>query len=412
MVCRKRAIEYPGEYGCYIMPKRIFQITKSNNYYYQYKQQTWREKIKKDVLAAKGITEGMEEFLEELAIMGYEVRRGKYASIKAVGMQKFVRLTSLGEECSDIALREYFKDKTIDSNFGLRNIKVKRNNFNNSLLESSSESKVAIEKSQMQAEGRDYTEYQKTRYMEIQRYYQFKKQLEYLEENHIKSFEDIETKIVIMRGEIKGKNMELKKYKENFEAALELNDKAQDFIRLYKDYEYAMYYKKQDEKYLLPKEVEIFLKLKEELYIENVEQAKGLISLSRSRRLEANELKKEILEMQRELNHLDTIKEEQLTKSNLYIHNIKFGGNRIDYSKCDDDYWHINLPYSHESIKIEKKFTAYNEKTKVYTLYLVDDKEYELENEKGNIVRKITGKRLDEYVAENKKENDRRYSEY
>lgn len=31
---------------------------------------------------------------------------------------------------------------------------------------------------------------------------------------------------------------------------------------------------------------------------------------------------------------------------------------------------------------IPKKYTAYNEKYQYYTLYLVDDKEYELYNEK------------------------------
>ena len=48
-------------------------------------------------------------------------------------------------------------------------------------------------------------------------------------------------------------------------------------------------------------------------------------------RKESEEAKKEILKLQRELNHLDTIKEEKLSGSSLFIHSIKFGGNRIVY---------------------------------------------------------------------------------
>ena len=55
-----------------------------------------------------------------------------------------------------------------------------------------------------------------------------------------------------------------------------------------------------------------------------LEQAKELIKNSRSERIEINRQRKEVLELQRELNHLETIKEEKLSSSNLYIHNIKF----------------------------------------------------------------------------------------
>ena len=46
--------------------------------------------------------------------------------------------------------------------------------------------------------------------------------------------------------------------------------------------------------------------------------------LDDNKRIEINKQRKEVLEIQRELNHLETIKEEKLSSSNLYIHNIKF----------------------------------------------------------------------------------------
>ena len=116
-----------------------------------------------------------------------------------------------------------------------------------------------------------------------------------------------------------------------------------------------MYYKSLDKNYIIPKEVEIFLSIQEELNISSVDDAKKLIKDSRSERIAINKLKKEVLELQRELNHLDTIKEEKLVNSGLFIHNIKFGGNHIDYKLSDDDTYCINLPYTKEKIYIPKK---------------------------------------------------------
>lgn len=122
-------------------------------------------------------------------------------------------------------------------------------------------------------------------------------------------------------------------------------------------------------------------------------------------------MKQNILELQRELNHLDTIKEEKLSNSNLFIHNIKFGGNHIDYKKSDDTRFYVTLPYTKDKIFIPKKYTAYNEKQQYYTLYLVDDKEYELYYENNNKIKDITGTELEKYVMDKKKEIDKMYSQ-
>ena len=68
------------------------------------------------------------------------------------------------------------------------------------------------------------------------------------------------------------------------------------------------------------------------------------------------------------------------------------------------------LPYTKERIYIPKKYTTFNEKYQYYTLFLVDDKEYELYDENDNKVQSITGKDLEEHVMEKKKEIDKLYS--
>ena len=169
-------------------------------------------------------------------------------------------------------------------------------------------------------------------------------------------------------------------------------------------------YKEQDPKYMMPKEVEIFLNLQKELQISSVEEARNLIKSTRQERIGINKRKKEILDLQRELNHLDTIKEEKLIQSGLYIHNIKFGGNHIDYKKSNNDNYCIILPYTKEKMYIPKKYTAFNEKYQYYTLFLVDDKKYELFDENDNKIQDITGRDLEEHVLEKKKEIDKLYS--
>lgn len=396
-----------AEYGCFIMPRKTYLKSKTKDYYHQYKEQSWKEKIKEDIEGILPKCDSLEEFLDELSIAGYEVRRGKNLSVKCLGMERFARLNTIHPSLSTNSLYSYFKNK---DNINLSEINIKENNFNIDMLSKIIESKTAIEKSSIQTEGRKYSEYQKTRYQEIKRFYNLKQQLEYLDKYNIRSFDDIEKQIELKRSEIKTKNITLKKNKKKYDAILERTEKAQDYIRLYKAYEYARSYQEQDPKYVMPKEVEIFLDLQNELQINSLDEARSLIKSTRQERIDINKTKKEILDLQRELNHLDTIKEEKLIQSGLFIYNIKFGGNHIDYKKPKDDIYCIILPYTKERIYIPKKYTTFNEKYQYYTLFLVDDKEYELYDENDNKIQSITGKDLEEHVMEKKKEIDKLYS--
>ncbi len=396
-----------AEYGCFIMPRKTYMKSKTKDYYHQYKEQTWKEKIKDDIEEILPKCNSLEEFLDELSISGYEIRRGKNISVKCLEMERFARLNTINSNFSISNLYSYFKNK---DKISLGEVNFEENNFNIDLIAKAIESKTAIKKTEIQLNGRRYNEYQKTRYQEIKRFYNLKQQLEYLDKYDIKSFDDIENQIELKRSEIKAKNITIKKNKKRYNEIIEKTEKAQDYIKLYKVHEYALSYKEQDSKYIMPKEVEIFLNLQKELNISTTEEARYLIKSSRKERIEINKAKKEVLDLQRELNHLDTIKEEKLSKSGLFIHNIKFGSNHIDYKSSKDSEYCVTLPYTKEKIYIPKKYTAFNEKYQYYTLYLVDDKEYELYDEKNNKIQNITGKELEEHVLNKKKEIDKLYS--
>ena len=396
-----------AEYGCFIMPRKTYLKSKKKNYYYQYKEQSYKEKIKEDINTLIDRCSNLDEFLEELSILGYEVRRGKNIAVKTIGMIKFARLGTIDEKFTEQNLYKHFRNQ---GNIKILALKTTKTEFNNRMYDKAQESKQAIELSQASTKGKVYTEYQKTKYQEVKRYYQLKKQLEYLEKYNIHSFDDIENEINYYRSLIKSYNVELKENKEEYEEIINKTEKAQDYIRLYEVHEYAMSYKEMDEKYVMPKEVEIFLDIQKELGINSVDDAKRFIKSTRAKRLEINQMKQKVLEMQRELNHLDTIKEEKLSNSGLFIHSIKFGGNRINYKKSNDDYFYINLPYTKEKMYIPKKYTAFNEKNQFYTLYLVDDMEYEIYGENDELIGNITGTELETYVQNNKKEIDKMYA--
>ena len=389
------------------MPKKVYQKSRERDYYYQYKRQTWKEQIQEDIEKVIANCNSVDELLDELSIRGYEIRRGKHIAVKCLGMQRYARIDTISSKYTIGNLYKFYKEKT---NVKLLAIKTNETEFNSVIFHKANESKIAIEKSQLGAKGRIYSEYQKTKYQEIKRYYQLKQQLEYLDKYNIRDFDDIETQILIKRSEIKSKNVEMKKNQDKFNNIIKTTEMANDYIRLYEVYEYAMSYKIIDKDYILPPEVDIFLKLQKELNINSIDEAKQIIKNSRSERIEINKKRKEVLELQRELNHLETIKEEKLSSSNLYIHNIKFGGNRIDYKNSNDNEFCVNLPYTNFKIHIDKTFTAYNEKYQFYTLYLVDDKEYEIYDENNEKIGNVKGTELEKFVLDKKKEIDSLYS--
>ena len=73
-----------------------------------------------------------------------------------------------------------------------------------------------MKKSQLSTENKIYTEYQKTKYQEVKRYYQLKQQLEYLDKYNIRSFNDVDCEIQSMRNQIKSRNIALKNSKHQY----------------------------------------------------------------------------------------------------------------------------------------------------------------------------------------------------
>ena len=106
--------------------------------------------------------------------------------------------------------------------------------------------------------GGQLPQFQKTRKKVEVRAEQVQEVLELLENENINSFDDLELKIKSCREDIHRSNIQIKKFEKENSDYFEIIEKAQTFIQLQKDYDYAQYYKSIDEKYKEPEQVKLY----------------------------------------------------------------------------------------------------------------------------------------------------------
>ena len=95
---------------------RAFGVTPALNFenkgrsvsYYEWEQNkkgtSWKEQIRQEIDKLIPSVNSLDELLQALEERGYEVKRGKYISVKAPGQQRFVRTKTLGEEYTENSL--------------------------------------------------------------------------------------------------------------------------------------------------------------------------------------------------------------------------------------------------------------------------------------------------------------------
>lgn len=403
---KQKSDEIATEYGCYIMPKFKLDYKKAKkDMYYAYRHQTWRQKIVEDMKQLKLECNSMNEFITKLFDAGYDIKYGKYISVKPQGKERFVRLKTLGEEFSEDNLRLFFQGSNPDYYYHFK--KYSETDYNQKYVEYYRELQIALElTSSVAIRGGELPQFQKTRRKAEIQAEKVQAVLDLIERKNIQSFSDLDMLIKSCRHKIHNANIEIRKYEREHKDTVELIEKAQTFLQMKKEYDYAMFYKSVDEEYEMPEEIQLFEGLKKELGISTEQEAKEIIKNQGQYRIKLNQMKSEIYEMQQELFWYDTIKEEHLIKSGLFLHNVKVGNNKIDYSHSTDEQWCINLPYCDYYIMVDKKYVTYNHKYGYNTLFLIDDKSYQIytkdENNELQRANTINGEMLEDFVEEMK----------
>ena len=116
------------EHGLSVIEKKNYNDRTNRTEYPR--RQTVREQIRKDIDAALGkCPKTMEELLNALSSMGYEIKQGKNIAVRGKNQKKFIRFRSLGDGYSEADLEE-----AITKNSGMRGgsggTRLKQRGFN------------------------------------------------------------------------------------------------------------------------------------------------------------------------------------------------------------------------------------------------------------------------------------------
>ena len=139
---------------------------------------SWKGKLKiaVDTLIPQSVD--FEDFLRRLQAAGYELKRGKYISCRATGQERFTRLKTLGADYSEEAITERIKGNRTRT---VKAPKVEKTGV--SLL-------IDIENNINARESRGYEQWAK-----IHNLKQAAKTMNFLTENRIEQYTDLEAKI-------------------------------------------------------------------------------------------------------------------------------------------------------------------------------------------------------------------------
>lgn len=139
---------------------------------------SWKGKLKTAIDALIPLVSDFEELLRRLEAAGYEIKQGKYISCRSPGQERFTRLKTLGADYTEDALTERIKGRRT------RTAKVPRTEKKDvSLL-------IDIENSIKAQESRGYEQWAK-----IHNLKQAAKTMNFLTENRIEQYADLEAKI-------------------------------------------------------------------------------------------------------------------------------------------------------------------------------------------------------------------------
>lgn len=415
---RNKSDEIAKEYGCFILPPSSRKFVKSNqksDIYRYYKKATWKSMLLSEMQELKHKCSSLDEFIVKLFELGYDIKFGKYIAVKPQGKERYARLKTISEEFSEENLRAFYEGKflqygSLDSNKTYSKTEINRPYLSAYrdvqamlLVTAGYASKNSGYPAFNSAVNKTYTQSSKLQQI-----------LDILNEENINSFDDLQDRIEYYNNEIHSLNKKVRKLEKTYNGVMEKIEKAQDYIFLSKEYRYCEYYKSIDPDYKLPDEMVYYEQIKADLGFEDVDDAKHFIMENSHIRKEINSLRSDVFDLQQKLYRLDLMKEKELLKSDMFIHNIKVGNNRIDYKHSTDKEWCIEIPYAKNVfVFIDKRLATYNHKNGYNTLFLVNDMKYDiyLKDKSGNLVKDtyLSGEQFDRLVADLKKENIRQH---
>lgn len=219
---------------------RAFGVTPALNFenkgqsvsYYEWEQNkkgtSWKEQIRQEIDKLIPSVNSLDELLQTLEECGYEVKRGKYISVKAPGQQRFVRTKALGEEYTEDSLntRIIYREVGAETTPEIDNKSQLRTDYAAIL---SDVRILAAQRKKVPRKRIVTVEYSAENDLDV---YKLSAQLSVINKDRIASIGDLEGRITKIRAEYEKQRQEINEQIEEYNRMVSLLEQSQLFKEL------------------------------------------------------------------------------------------------------------------------------------------------------------------------------------
>ena len=221
---------------------RAFGVTPALNFenkgrlvsYYEWSQNkkgaSWKEQIRQAIDELIGSVNSLDELLQALEERGYEVKRGKYISIRAPEQERFVRTKTLGEEYTEESLKTRILYREVGS--GTTPAQDSKSQLRAAYIAVIGDVRILAEQRKKVPRKRIVTaEYSVDNDLDV---YRLSAQLSVINQDKIGSIGELEGRITKLREEYEKERQEINNYIEEHNRMVSLLEQAKEYFALSK----------------------------------------------------------------------------------------------------------------------------------------------------------------------------------
>ena len=189
---------------------------------------SWKQHIRDEIDRLIGTVNSLDELLQALEERGYEVKRGKYISVKAPGQQRFVRTKTLGEEYTEDSLITRIIYREVGTGTTLtENAQSKLKEAYTAII---GDVRILAEQhKKVQRKQNTALPYSSDNDLDI---YKLSAQLSVINRDNINSIGELEGKISRLRAEYEKERQEINSYIEQYNRMVSLLEQTQKYFAL------------------------------------------------------------------------------------------------------------------------------------------------------------------------------------
>lgn len=215
-------------------PALNFKNNGTSVQYYEWEQQkngtSWKEQIRQAIDELISSVNSLDELLLTLEERGYEIKRGKYNSIRAPGQERFVRTKTLGEEYTEDSLKTRILYREVGA--GTKPAQDSKSQLRAAYVAVIGDVRILAEQRKKVPRKRIITtEYSVDNDLDV---YRLSAQLSVISKNNIMSIGDLEGRITKLRAEYEKQRQEINNYIEEHNRMVSLLEQAQEYFALSK----------------------------------------------------------------------------------------------------------------------------------------------------------------------------------